>query len=320
MFIPDDINLDFSNSTQTKAVSDDLMRKFAQSASDVSTINIQSHKPIVSKTEFLVPVYIMWRKQVEAPSLLDSNSISDKRKKIVRQAIAQSGRNGILYEVENPLSREGFQRFYDFYRKFNASNGYDLFLRSDYLQKHKSGDLYLISIYNREGEFQGGRLISKLQHKISTDYRAVTRTKTVKEGFDTVCEKIYYDIAVASGCKYMGRGKEYNMRGLGNRSIGMLWNKLKYGYQPHILRMVPRVYVDFDFLRRETFDLVFFVSLENNAEVTQISDQVLNFNFICGLNPNWQEIKSIKEKSPYKVNVYDRDFNIIDVPTTDSDN
>jgi hypothetical protein len=94
----------------------------------------------------------------------------------------------------------------------------------------------------------------------------------------------------------------------------MLWNKLKYGYQPFILRKVPRVYVDFSFLKDKQFDLAFFVSLENKPGMNKITDQVLNLNFVCGDNPNWQEIESVKEKSLYKVNVYDRDFNLIESP------
>jgi len=316
MFISESIKLNFSDSAKTKKVANDLMKSFASTTKSSSTINMQSYRELTSRSEFLVPVYIMWRKKVDAPTLLESASISDKRKKIIRKAISQSDRNGIVYSVENPLSLESFHKFLDFYKSYNQALGYDLFLNEDYIFTHKPENLYFISIYNREEELLGGRLISNLKKKISTDFRAVASTKLIKEGFDTVCEKIFYDLAVATGIQFMGRGKEFNLRGLGNRHIGMLWNKLKYGYQPFILRMVPRVYVDFAFLKEEQFDLAFFVSLENKQGTVKSDDQVINLNFICGENPNWQEIQSVKEKSLYKVNVYDRDFNLINAPTS----
>lgn len=308
MFISKDIKLDFSDLASLRKKSKELMREF----NSPTGLNIQEYKPSLLKTEFLVPTNIMWRKSVDAASLLESASITDARKKIIRQALSQSERHNISYIIENPVTSFTYEKFREFYTAFNKSHGYDLLMKNNYFSDHNPDNLFLITIYSGNKELLGGRIISKMKNKISTDFRAVERTKLVKEGYDTVCEKLYYDIAVQTGGKYMGRGSEVNLRGLRNRGIGMLWNKLKYGYQPYILRKVPRIYADFTFLKEAKFDLAFFISLENKPDMNKLNDQLINLNLVCGENPDWSEIKSIKEKSLYIVKLYDRDFNLIE--------
>jgi hypothetical protein len=311
MNIPTDLKLDFSDLAKVKRISTGLMQNFRDLKHTSQNINIQNHRYLSSKSEFLVPAYIMWRKTVAADSLLASADISDKRRAIVRKAISQSEKQGIKYSIVNPLPKGQFLEFLNYYNQFNDLMGYDLNLTVDYYSKHVPENLFLINIHGPGGQYFGGRLIGRYKNNLSTDYRAVERTKLVKEGFDTICEKIYYDIAVQCEVKYLGRGKELNLKGLENRSLGMLWNKLKWGYQPTVARIFPRIYVDFSFLNDRNFDLVFFVSLENDSPILSSADERLVFNFVCGDSPDRQQIESVKEKSPCPIRVWDRDFNLI---------
>ena len=264
-------------------------------------------KQLSTRTEFLVPSYTMWRKKVDCADLLDSVTISTKRKKLIRKAISRSEQIGISYKVVNPVKVEDFVRFYNYYKSFCESMGYEPLLKEAYYEKRPAENLFLIEVWRGE-EYLGGRLICRYKNNLSTEFRAIARTREVKEGYDIVCEKMYFDLAAQLGVPFLGRGKELNFRGIGGRSIGMLWNKLKYGYKPVVFSYIPRLYSDYAFLNDLHFDLFFFVSIENKKSLWEGGEEVLILNFVCGDNPSWEDIRSVKEKSPYQVKVWDRDF------------
>jgi len=311
--ITDDVVVNWGNHLEVRDLAKRLTREFKEKAPGVTYVNRQAYRNDLPKSVFLVPLFVNWRKYIDAPSLLESSSISDKRKKIVRQAISQSEKHGITYPVINPVGPGDFQEFLNFYRQFNEDLHYDLYMDENYYQKYDPKVLFLIKVMGSDGHFYGGRIVKMGDRKIATDYRAIERTKLVKEGFDTVCEKIYFDIGVQHGAAFMTRGQELNMKGIGNRSLGLLWNKLKWGYKPFLFSHYPRIYQDYSFLKDQDFDLVFFVSIENEADLFYRQDEKIILNFICGKNPNWEEITSVQEKSLSQVRVWDRDFNLVDV-------
>ena len=314
--IADEIQIDWSDQLLVRNLAKQLGKDFKAKVPELSYVNRQAYRGDVPKSTFLMPLFINWRKYVDAPTLLESSTISDKRKKIVRQAISQSEKNGISYQVINPLGEKDFLEFLQFYRQFNEEMNYDLYLDHDYFQKYDPQKLFMIMVVGADGHFYGGRIIKLGDRKIGTDFRSIERTKLVKEGFDTVCEKIYFDLAVQHKAAFMTRGQELNVKGIGNRSLGMLWNKLKWGYKPFLFSHYPRLYVDFSFLKSVDFDLVFFVSIENEPDLFYRKDEKVILNFICGKNPDWNEIQSVKEKSMYQVRVWDMDFNLVERPVT----
>lgn len=265
--IADEIQIDWSDQLLVRDLGKKLTRDFTTKVPDLSYINRQAYRSDVPKSTFLMPLFISWRKRVDTPTLLESSSISDKRKKIVRQAISQSEKHGINYQVINPVTESDFLEFLQFYRKFNQEMHYDLYLDHSYFQKYDGKRLFLIKVMDADNNFLGGRMLKLFKNKIATDFRAMERTKLIKEGFDTVCEKIYYDLAVQNGVGLMTRGQELNLKGIGERSLGLLWNKLKWGYRPYVFSQYPRIYVDFDFLKSTDFDLVFFVSSEDSPHL-----------------------------------------------------
>lgn len=309
--LPSEIQIDWSDQLLVRKIAKDLIGRFKTAVPELSYVNRQAYRADLPKGVFLMPLFINWRKVVDAPSLLESPAISDKRKKIVRQAISQSEKHGIEYQIINPLPESDFLEFLQFYRHFNQDMHYDLYLDHSYFGKYDPAKLFFVKIVDQDGHFYGGRIIKLGDRKIATDFRAIERTKLIKEGFDTVCEKIYYDLAVQNKAAFMTRGQELNLKGLGNRSLGMLWNKLKWGYKPFVLSHYPRLYVDFNFLKSVDFDLVFFVSIENSDYFYRKDEQVV-LNFVCGKNPDFHEIQSVKEKSMYQVKVWDMDFNLIE--------
>lgn len=312
--ISSDLLLNWTDLVDLRNKARQLNRLFKDESVDSAlTVNRQAFRENLPAGVFYVPLQVSWRKKVDADSILNSASISDKRKKIVRQAISQSEKLGIKYEIVNPLNTNDFQLFLDYYRKYNQAMGFDLYLDENYLQKYSPEQLFLIKIIDAEGEFLGGRLIKIADGKITTDFRAIGRTKLIKEGYDTVCEKIYYDLAVKYHVPLMTRGVELNIKGFANRSIGLLWNKLKWGYAPFIFSVFPRVYQDFSFVKSLEFDQVFFISIENNG-VSVREYEKLNFNFVCGKNPDWAEIKSVQEKSILPVKIWNMDFEEIQIP------
>lgn len=306
--------LNWSNLKEVRNKAKELTNIYKANKDPNLLVNRQPHRDNLPKGYFYVPLQVTWRKKVDANSLLESSSISDKRKKIIRQALAQSEKLGIKYEVINPLTQSDFMLFQDYYQKYNQAMGFDLYLDPGYLYKYSPDQLFLIKVIDQEGRFLGGRLIKTVDGKIATDFRAIERTKLVKEGYDTVCEKIYFDLAVKHNAPIMTRGTELNIKGIGNRNIGMLWNKLKWGYLPYVFSVFPRVYQDFSFLKSVDFDLVFFVSIENKQDANSRENEVLNFNFVCGKNPDWSEIKAIKEKSTLPVLIWNMDFEEIAIP------
>lgn len=306
--IADDVFIDWNNQLEVRDIAKRLVEEFKQKVPLLNYVNRQAWREDVPKSTFLVPLFVNWRKYIDAPSLLESSTISDKRKKIVRQAISQSGKQGISYPVINPVKPEDFQEFLSFYRQFNDELHYDLYMDENYYRKYDPKDLFLIKVMGADGHFYGGRIIKLGDRKIATDFRAIERTKLIKEGFDTVCEKIFFDLGVEHGAAFMTRGQELNLKGIGNRSLGLLWNKLKWGYEPFIFSHYPRVYQDYGFLKTVDFDLAFFVSIENGSDLFHRKDEKLILNFVCGKNPDWREISSVKEKSMYQVKVWDMDF------------
>lgn len=312
--ISSDLLLNWTDLNDLRKKARQLNRLFKDESAKISSVvNRQTFRENLPSGVFYVPLQVSWRKKVDAESILNSVSISDKRKKIVRQAISQSEKLGIKYEIVNPLNTNDFQLFLDYYRKYNQEMGFDLYLDESYLQKYSPEQLFLIKIIDAEGKFMGGRLVKIADGKITTDFRAIERTKLVKEGYDTVCEKIYYDLAVKYHSPLMTRGVELNIKGFANRSIGLLWNKLKWGYAPFIFSVFPRVYQDFSFVKSLEFDQIFFISIENNGASTREYEK-LNFNFVCGKSPDWAEIKSVKEKSMLPVKIWNMDFEEIQIP------
>lgn len=312
--IGENVKVDWHNHGEVRTTAKQLVKDFKEKVPELSYVNRQAYRAEIPKSTFLMPLFINWRKYVDAPTLLESQSISDKRKKIVRQAISQSEKQGIGYQVVNPVEPADFQEFLEFYRRFIDDMHYDVYMDEAYYQKYDPKSLFLVKVVGADGHFYGARMIKLGERKIATDFRALERTKSIKEGFDTVCEKIYFDLAVKHGAAFMTRGQELNLKGIGNRSLGLLWNKLKWGYKPFLMSHYPRVYVDFAFLKEVDFDLVFFVSIENEPDLFYRKDEKLILNFICGKNPDWHEINSVKEKSMYQVRVWDMDFNIIEGP------
>lgn len=272
-------------------------------------------KKALGGKQFLTPIYMLWRKDVDSPDLLTSDTISSSRKKLLRKAINKSERLGIEYKIVNPVTEEDFNRFYDYYIKFGKELGYSALLKKDYLLKHNPKYLYLIEVW-RGGEYLGARLVCRYRHILSTDYRAIARTRDIQEGYDIVCEKMYFDLATTLGKRLLGRGKEINLKGIGGKSIGMLWNKLKYGYRPFLPEYIPFAYSDYSFLDTIDFSTVFFVSLENDRSLWEGShDYRLTLNFVCGDNPNISEIVAVQKKSPFPVKIWDRDFNELNLDT-----
>lgn len=275
-------------------------------------IFLPEYQKLTDHAAFLVPSYIMWRKKVDAPDLLESQSVSDKRKKLIRKALSKSEQIGVAYKLVNPVMEADFARFLSYYTSFCNEMKYEMLLKASYFTRHLPEHLFLIEVW-RGDEYLGARLICRYKNNLSTDYRAIARTREVKEGYDIICEKIYFDLAARLGVPLLGRGKELNCRGIGGKSIGMLWNKLKYGYKPVVTCYIPRIYSDYGFLKDIKFDLFFFVSIENDPDLWVGGEEVLVLNFVCGDHPSWDDIRAVKEKSPYQVKMWDRDFNLIEV-------
>ena len=308
-FIDKQLKLDFSDEQKTREESQKLAALFFEKKSMEGEINIQEFKPDLKLSEFLAPVFINWTKPVDAANLLDSKTISDKRKKIIRQALGQSERLGVKCEIINPLDLGHFREFLDYYNKNHQEHNYESYLGEDYLIKHDPQRTYLIKVTAANGEYLGGRLIHHYAFKLSTDQRATERTKQVKEGYDTICEKMFFELGAQLGEKHLARGKEFNLRGIAGRKIGLLWNKLKFGYHTRVLPHTPRVYADYGFLKEVDFDLAFFVSLENVTNIN-INNQKFVWNFVLGNNPNWEEIESIREKLKFPIHIYNREFKL----------
>lgn len=303
------VNLDFSDEDKVREAGKKMSAAFLQAKKEVGDINIQVFKSDLRPSEFLVPLFINWIKPVDAFNLLESRTISDKRKKIIRQANSQTKRLGIKYELINPLDRKHFREFYDYYHKNHQEHNYEAYLNQDYFDKHDPKRTYLIKITDAQGSYLGGRLIYNFNFKLSTDQRATERTKQVREGYDTVCEEMFFDLGAQLGKKYLARGKEFNLRGIAGRRIGLLWNKLKYGYSTRILPQTPRIYADYGFLKNLDFDLAFFVSLENKPGING-SNQKFVWNFVLGNNPNWEEIEAIREKLKFPIHIYNKEFKL----------
>jgi hypothetical protein len=307
MIIPQDFRADWELFLKDQTLLKDLKAAYkAENGMNGKPFLPEFHE-IVSVSEFLVPAYIMWRKNVDSTDLLESDTISTTRKKLLRKALRKSEQIGVSYKLVNPVQPEDFRRFLDYYEKFCSEMGYQTLLNEKYYQTHQSRHLYLIEVWKGE-EYLGARLVCQYVNNLSTDYRAIARTRDVKEGYDIVCEKMYFDLAARLGIKLLGRGKELNCRGIAGKSIGMLWNKLKYGYKPIVPGYVPRFYSDYVFLKKLAFNLFFFVSINNVSELWKGSKEEFQLNFVLGDQPNIDDIRSVKEKSPFPVKVWDRDF------------
>ncbi len=310
MQLPKEFQVDWPGFIKDQSPLKELKTLYKSDKDMTGKLFLPEFRETTGKTVFLVPAYIMWRKRVDATDLLESDSISATRKKLLRKAIRKSEQLGVTYKLVNPVQIADFQRFFDYYKKFCVEMDYQILLGDRYYQTHQPRHLFLIEVWKGD-EYLGARLVCQYINNLSTDYRAIARTKEVREGYDIVCEKMYFDLAARLGVKLLGRGKELNCRGIGGKSIGMLWNKLKYGYKPVVPAYVPRFYSDYEFLKKLPFDLFFFVSIQNVQELWEGGQQEFQLNFVCGDRPNVDDIRSVKEKSPFPVKVWDRDFNEI---------
>lgn len=274
--------------------------------SDTLSVNKQNYK-MLSSSEFLVPIYFNWLKIIDSSSLMLSNSISLSRQKIVRKALNQAKNKGYFVRVTNPINKDDFNRFKQFYENFGQEHHYELLLNDRFFENRNKSKMALLEIYNSDNEYFGGKLIFIKDTTISGSFRALARTKDIKEGFDLLCENAVYDFAVQRGYRKLTRGQDFNLKGVQNRSIGLLWNKLKWGYKPCLKRKTPRVYVDFKFLNNVNFETVAFISIENEKDLN-VKNQKLNLNFICKNGIITEQVREVIDKTYLTVKVFDHEF------------
>lgn len=298
-----DINLLDLDSVKANA---SLVKATFNIQNDLLSVNKQDYK-VLGKSEFLIPIYFNWLKIIDAPSLMLSNGISSSRQKIVRKALNQAKNKGYFVKITNPINKNDFYRFKQFYEKFGQEHHYELLLNDRFFENRDKNRMALLEIYHSNNEYFGGKLVFIKDTTISGSFRALARTKDIKEGFDLLCENAVFDFAVKRGYRKLTRGQDFNLKGVQNRSIGLLWNKLKWGYKPCLKRKTPRVYVDFKFLDNIDFDTVAFISIENEQDLN-VKNQKLNLNFICKNGIINEQVKEVVDKTNLNVKVFDHQF------------
>lgn len=309
MVIESAVRPDFSKLETIREFERQLLASYRGGLKSMDEVPVE--RPLLenSSEHFLMPLSITWRKPINGKLIDNCQRISEDRKKVFRTACNQAATKGVKVEVEYPLCENSFKRFKDYYDGYMCEMGYAGLLNDQYFQ-NKDVERGAIHLFSAEGEYLGGRLFTLFQNKMTADFRAVKRENVIKEGYDTLCEKAFYEAAANFNKSYLTLGSEVNLRGVGERKLGLVLNKIKYGYYPHALYFTPRMYVDLSFLKEKEFDLVFFVSVDNESESKET--EKLRINFVLNNQDSLDTINTIKSRlGDFEARVYDKNFQLI---------
>jgi hypothetical protein len=262
----------------------------------------------LTKSEFLMPIFVGWKKAVTASCLLESKEISMERKKDLRRALRNSAALGVKCKTVHPLSGEMKAKFLNYYHQSMEEKGYESLLKEEYFLKNDPTKLYLIYIEDAAGKFCGGQLVNRIsKNKLSIHYKAVESNKI---GYDFLLENQLYELAVTNDIKVLRYGKDFNLRGVDGRKSTLFYYKMRFGYQPFFAKSLPIAYVDLSTFSQKTFDYLLFISIDNTPGITDFDLCRYRFNIILGKKQSTDLTEVINYLKKFStIAILDQDFN-----------
>ncbi|MCC7432680.1 hypothetical protein IT412_04105, partial [Candidatus Peregrinibacteria bacterium] len=110
---------------------------------------------------FLMPLVMNWRKEIDALTYLESNTYSKDRRSKMRRNIVKAEKLGIEVNVINPINKESFKRFYDYYLSHTEERGFEQVMESGYFERNISKNRIILECIDKSGVYYGGRLLIK---------------------------------------------------------------------------------------------------------------------------------------------------------------
>lgn len=258
---------------------------------------------------FLMPLVMNWRKEIDASTYLESNTYSKDRRSKMRRNIVKAEKLGIEVNVINPINKESFKRFYDYYLSHTEERGFEQVMESDYLERNISENRIILECVDKSGAYYGGRLLIKKVTNLECAFRAVDLKIIHGDGgVDSVLEANFFNLAAKLAYKSISRGSDNNLRGVNGFRVGAFIGKLQYGYRPYISEIKSIRYLDFKSLKELDFDLIAFFSYEPDEN----GKAILVFNFWEGREGSMKmDDWTMMIKSNIPVRKWNRNFELI---------